>query len=361
MKAKRSRSFTILTALLIFTILLSTPISAISVISSESRKIDKIVSDVMSSSSNFNFDDISYVLDHDVNAGEQILQHLSEVAIPAEVPEDASISSPNEDVFHYSVEYNQETGKETIVYENELYLEPVVTQTEYVGEGNNLPPLIRPLTRSYADWTEQNPQNYSNTKSIFKLFIQTQDGSSMYHGSAFKISGNYLGTAGHCLYSSDMGGWAGSILCVPAYRTSSPQYPLGSAHAVSSNMAVGGDWRDSQLVDDDWGIIQLDSVVNTGYMGKRCVGDTTNIDGKTVRIAGYPAGNNIPMTLSWGYVTDTGRRQVKTDYTSTGGQSGSPITDSEDYVIGIHRGSSGSSKVFIKFDNWLFNKMTSYN
>lgn len=70
---------------------------------------------------------------------------------------------------------------------------------------------------------------------------------------------------------------------------------------------------------------------------------------------------SIPMTLSWGYVTNTARRLVTADYTSTGGQSVSPITDANGYIIGIHRGKDNSGRpVFVKFDNWIYNKMCSY-
>lgn len=334
----------------------------------DSKRIDEIVSKTLDGQ--INFDDIVFVLKQDKKAGSEILKYLDEISIPAEpdIESDetsALSSSSNDEIRHYTVEYNTDTKEEKTVYEDFLDVKPKVSEVEGDDEGTEENDLLSsPILRS-TDWSENNPQLYKNTKSIFKLFIQSSSGNII-EGSAFKISGNYLGTAGHCVFGHQEGftGWASSILCIPAYRIDNPNNPLGDSYAVSNNMAVGGNWRDYQNVDDDWGVLQLSSVVNTGYMGKRCVGDNTNINGRRVRIAGYPAepGISKKMFLSWGNVFRTNRRLVECDCTTYLGMSGCPVIDTDDHIIGIFRAKFNSDyAIFVKFDDWIYNKMCSYD
>lgn len=303
-----------------------------------------------------------YVFEHGNGLENQILKFYDEIAIPVESlnsevcePDLTGLQSDR----RYSVKKDLITGEETTIYEED-FASQNIDKTEYVSEGvEEYAGTLPAMPLSYADWVEYNPQNYPTTKSIFKLYIHTDNGIA--YGTGFKVGGMHIATSGHCVYDPAFvgnGGYANNILCIPSWRTSEPYQPLGNSWAASYE--VGGDWRNSQDRTDDWGVVELASTVNTGYMAKRSVGDNTSIDGIAARIAGYPGSGN-PMTLSWGYTLNTSRRMVTADYTSAGSQSGSPILDANNYIIGIHRGKdSSSTPEFVKFDSWIFNKMASY-
>lgn len=66
------------------------------------------------------------------------------------------------------------------------------------------------------------------------------------------------------------------------------------------------------------------------------------------------------MKVALTSVQSIGARRVEVDFMFLGGMSGGPVMDLDNYIVGIIRGTSNSNGVFIKFDNWIYNKMTSY-
>lgn len=320
-------------------------------------EVDRIYSAV-TSSSDYTVEEICYVLENDEETGAELLKYLDSIALPAEcdgTEADLGRTAKEDETRSYSVEYNAETGEEKIVYDDFSDEESEVSLLKQDGAWT-----LALAPRSYADWTEENPQSWADTKTIFKLYIWPQDYANVFEGTGFRISKNYIATAGHCIYCSDYKGWAGKILCVPAYRVSDPTNPLGSSAVVVSNMTVGGRWRTAEDIDEDWGVLQLKTPMTTGYIARRCVDD---IKGESARIAGYPLGTE-PLTLSWGTVTKSDDKTALANYTRCGGQSGAPVTDSNGYVIGIHRGSYGlvnKKGQFVKLDTYLFNKLNTYN
>lgn len=378
---KRSRKLISILCVLSLLLTFSLSVSAFTAENEKDEKVQDILSRVLESTKEnnlFTLEEVKYVLDHDSAAGNQILDQLDEISIPADAnlrPETTFDSMTRQaERPHYSVQYNPETGEEKTVFEDDFYLEAPIQHTEAVSDTSaSLPLLTRPQPRAFQEWYESDPQNWSDVKSAFKLFVRPQDGGPLIYGSAFRISNNYLGTAGHCLYNPDsdgLNGWAGSIICVPAYRTSDPRYPLGSTYQVSGNMSVGGNWKNYGSYDDDWGVLQLQTPISTGWMGKKCVGNDDSLDGQEARAIGYPAGNGR-MFISRGIVQNTGRRQVVADYSVYKGMSGGPIADENAYIYGIITwgdfdpdkpvSKPASSGGFVKFDDWIFNKMCSYN
>lgn len=319
----------------------------------------------------YSMDDIIFVLNTDSKAGASILKHLDEVSIPAYAPEgkafeSSTVASNSERPDHYSVSKDLITGRVDVCYDDFDNLETDL-QTEYepgmFESSNPSGPVFRATS-----WNEYDPQNNNDTRTTYKLFIKK--GNSSYYGSGFQISPNYLGTAGHCVYlrkeNGTAIGWADEILCVPSWRAAEPYQPYGNAYGT--NLEAGGNWVANGTTDfdsaDDWGTIKLNKTMSIGYLGKRNVNDNSKLNGKTLCGIGYPnAGSPMKVTLT--SVQSIGTRLVEVDFAFIGGMSGGPVLDEDDYIVGIIRGTHTSDGItngtFVKFDNWIYNKMTSYS
>lgn len=350
-----------MTFALLFTITLPVNADSVQKTIEEQQFIDEVTEKILAAENGelfigYDYDDLEYVLDNDIEQANRIFEHYDKIAKAIPVEETNNNQTRSFSSAHFTASKDIETGAEDIKYENEFYDKTLsdIKSEPYVEDGTYS--MSKSLTRSYADWKEFNPQNYSDTRTVFKLWAHV--GGYVYTSTAFKINDKYLGTAGHCVFIRDADNnieqWADRILCVPAWRPSEPYQPYGNRWA--SSMECGGNWRSNTDPADDWGVITLTSGISTGYMGMRNWGDNNNHNRETVRISGY-AGDSGAMRLSWGYVTDTGRRLVTADYNSAGGMSGSPIIDKDGFIVGIHR---DAGRRFVKFDNWIYNKMVSY-
>lgn len=319
----------------------------------------------------YSMSDIIFVLNTDSDAGASILKHLDEVSIPAYAPEgetfeSSAVASNSEIPDHYSVSKDLMTGRVDVCYDDFENLETDL-QTEYepgVCDSSNSSGVVFRA----SSWNEYDPQNNNDTRTTYKLFMKK--GNRSFYGSGFQISSNYVGTAGHCVYLREKDGtaigWADEILCVPSWRAAEPYQPYGNAYAT--NLEAGGNWVADGTTNfdsgDDWGTIKLNKTMSIGYLGKRNVNDNSKLNGKTLCGIGYPnAGSPMKVTLT--SVQSIGTRLVEVDFAFIGGMSGGPVLDEDDYIVGIIRGTRTSGGVingtFVKFDNWIYNKMTSYS
>lgn len=378
-----------ITAILITALLFITSSIPVFAINSNNKtkneEIQKVVSGVLSNDTTIPFEEMADVMNEDENAAKQLINYFSEIAkpIPTEnhwTDDDEQTDTERQYQYQSSTEYNPSTKQEKIVIENDLYLEPPIKYAEYEPGDTDLSstpfsPFSSPLLTRSLDWTEENPQNYADTKTIFKLFIFKSGYNEVWNGTAFKVSANYLATAGHCLfdYYGDAFGakatsadnkWAGNILCIPAYRVDSNGneiYPLGSSYQVVTNMTCGTEWRQSGDWGRDWGVLQTKNDLHTGAMAFYYVGDRDDLSGTQVRLMGYPAGRKN-MELSWGAITVSYRYSAIANCKGSGGQSGGPLNNTDTQIIGIcSRGNESTGEVkFVKYDKWLFNKMLTY-
>lgn len=236
------------------------------------------------------------------------------------------------------------------------------TQGEIISDSGNID--VPNLHRAYPYyWYESSPQSYGNTRSTCKLTIVTNSGST-YSGSGFLIANQYVGTAGHCLYDDDYGSgnWCSYVIVTPSSNGSSTPAPYGTR--TSTNHEVGGNWADHFQTDDDWGVIKLNSSFSIGYMGMWNTG--TNIVNWGTRAQGWRSANNN-LYLCKGSVTSVSGRIVNVSQTIYPGMSGGPLLEDGDSIIGFVRGYTytgtnhgyGAGQI-IRLDDWLFNKMTSY-
>lgn len=336
-----------------------------------------IVEEALNNPETVSFDDVVYAMQQDDHAAEVILGYFSEVAESLDVPssEDDSVmkieehTTNDEKCYIGSYEYDLETGEERYIRE---YFDSTIDD----GKVHQVEPMFIENTESDLKTDEGAvargyeteilfPQNDSKLKTIYKLFIRRQKDGKMFWGSAFALSDKALGTAGHCLRSNNkesLNGWAGSILCVPAYRidnNGTEVHPYGESYQVANKMWCDELWRDNSDYDYDYGILQLKDPIPVGYMGLREVPDNTNIINKKVYFAGYP-GKKENMYRMYSTVGGYTNCLISVSQKSYEGQSGGPLWDTDGYIIGIISRGDDNTTHCIKFNKRVYDKMVSY-
>lgn len=311
-------------------------------------------------------EDIDRVINEGGTAGAKALQHIYDISIPVDnvLNNDPETYSEDGNIEHYSYSYDVSTGVSKYIDGSEYDYESHKKETkgESTGSIGNMNVPVSPM--AYPDyWYESSPQSYDNTRSTCKLTIVTNSGST-YSGAGFLIANNYVGTAGHCLYDDDYGydNWCSYVIVTPSSNGSSTPAPYGTR--TSANHEVGGNWADHFQTDDDWGVIKLNSGFSIGYMGMWNTG--TNIVNWGVRAQGWRSASNN-MYLCRGNVSSVSGRIVNVSQSIYPGMSGGPLIEDGDKIIGFVRGYtySGTNPGYgagqiIRLDDWLFNKMTSY-
>ena len=167
--------------------------------------------------------------------------------------------------------------------------------------------------------------------AVCSMIITWPDGARS-SGTAWLYGKNTAITAGHCIYSADNGGWATSIEISPGANQYSK--PFGSVYAT--NLYTSTEWIESSDWEHDYGVLKLSSNIgtSTGWFGLS-TGDT-DIIGTDVTITGYPGEYYRQMWTMTGEVVYATDRKVYYNIDTTGGQSGSPIYDSNYKAVGIH-------------------------
>lgn len=282
-----------------------------------------------------------------------ILENIRKHSKPAELLAGNKKSVENRtETSRYSYAHNALTNTTTYVDGKEFNSKVPDGQVSEGTTGlSDLPDkVINPMSYPY-DWNEENPQNYSNTRSTCALTVVYNNGSTEY-GSGFLISDTRIATAGHVIYNGE---WPNYIIITPSNRSSSPTAPYGTA-MDTGNMEAGGNFVNSGDENDDWGTVELNrSFSDVGYMGIMKPGD--NIVGWWIRAEGYPAPT---MRLTGGNITQASGRYIRATNTVVPGMSGGPVLEDRDYIIGIVQGYYSSGSHMVKFDDWLYNKMVSY-
>lgn len=162
-------------------------------------------------------------------------------------------------------------------------------------------------------------------------------------GTGFLVDDNIVVTAGHCLYDRELG-WA-TLITVRPGRDGSLSIPYGLA--TSKRLSVATSWYEHYDTNYDWGAIALNVglIGNPGHFIMRSV---DNIDlPMTATICGYPGQMGSSIFNNYKQYEMSGEIHAYNDYRyiytidTSGGQSGAPILNSNNEVIGIH--TTGSS------------------
>ena len=169
--------------------------------------------------------------------------------------------------------------------------------------------------------------------SAIAYMEMTWANGASYIGSAWMYGPNVAMTAGHCLYSSEDGGWPEKVVIYPGRNGSSS--PFGSANAVTihvpENYANNGD------TNFDWGLIELDKNIGTetGYFGASWQLDS--LTGTNVSVTGYPGEKYRELWKMNDNIKSSRENKIEYTIDTTGGQSGCPVYLEDDYLsVAIH-------------------------
>lgn len=181
-----------------------------------------------------------------------------------------------------------------------------------------------------------------------------------YRGTAFTLGPSVVGTCGHNLYGSDVGGWAKEVVIIAAKNGSSQPYGAVSG----TRFHVGSNWHNSAAEYDDWGMVELSSRLGdaVGYYGMSVRGSSQV--GKNATITGYPKEvqgytNSYQMWTQTDKITKLQNNKYYYNMDTTGGSSGSAICDGQQ-VIGIHAYGSASGNSGRVLDQSLFDFYVQY-
>jgi glutamyl endopeptidase len=184
-----------------------------------------------------------------------------------------------------------------------------------------------------------NPTNTFPYSAICRIVISWPNGSSS-SGTAWMYWNNIAITAGHCVYSSENGGWANSISVVPARNSDSPTTPYGST--TSTSFWTSSNFINNGNTDYDYAVLELNTNIGnlTGWFGTHS--QSSSLTGTGITLTGYPGQTGFLYQM-WGMsgtVSSTYTYTFRYAIDTSAGQSGSPVyrfTSEHGYqALGIH-------------------------
>lgn len=199
--------------------------------------------------------------------------------------------------------------------------------------------------RSKVTSVNSNPYN-----RIACLIITWSDGTKS-QGTGFMISSQYMLTAAHCVYNTELGKAAKSITAYFGANGSTYSKSVSSS-AVSWCSAYPSDTSSK----NDWGCIKLNSEPGRGYFSIGYT-STSTLESSSLTLCGYPgdkavASSSAAVNGKQRYMYKMSGKPSSVDtYTinykidTYGGQSGSPVYNSSNVVYAIHnKGNSSYNK-----------------
>lgn len=273
-------------------------------------------------------------------------------------------------------EYDFETGETTTRYMKDDHFD-AQKLSEKVSAQSIGTEYISP--RAWPDyWSEQNPQNYYDTRSTCLVVTKVKNSDEIYGGSGFLISGDTLVTASHMIYSPSHNGWCDYIMVFPSVSSS---HQNGYYGFTTSTTVWIGNYYINQTGNrgDDWAVAKLENSFDITPLSLVSFGSQSH-DGMWIRTQGYPSdesevnldGRTLYLTTGVGYSLYN-----TSDYLKYGsakaysGMSGGPVLardNSGQYcIVGIISGGFTSSSdicelndtVYVAFDTNLYNTIMS--
>lgn len=184
-----------------------------------------------------------------------------------------------------------------------------------------------PITRGIESVIDTDERHQVTDTTVFPfralVFLLISSPGGTYSCTGFFISENTIATAGHCVYGTELGGWATSITAYPGRNGDST--PYGSA--TSTQFFAPQAWIDDEDHRFDYGAIKLESALGTttGWFGFGVKLDEKLVTAK-VRIFGYP-GDKTFATM-WGTkrrIKGVAPEKLFYKIDTYGGESGSPV------------------------------------
>ena len=227
---------------------------------------------------------------------------------------------------HYLVGYDMNSKTEFLVDTNR-YTESDIHRYSpaYIPDGVQISEGIGTL-KNFTDLERIYDPNYYPARATVKLFIIFPNTNDIYVGSGIMVSKSVVLTAAHCIYSSDLGGWAKHIWVIPAYDNGNE--PFGRVYAMT--MYSWKAWTENGNLEWDMGLFSLNCSIglNTGWVGYGTYNDGFFTSNYFYNFS-YPAENPFngqSMFYCNGFFDNVSKHILYFNRESFGGQSGSGFT-----------------------------------
>lgn len=271
--------------------------------------------------------------------------------------ESASIESKVEAEEFTLYSYCPETGEEDFIEcDTSFVVDQInkgathVTTPSYIGEamaeqgnlgGEEISPNIiigNDDTRNQITDTTIPPY-----RSICLVEVRWADGSTS-RGTGCLIGPDVVLTSAHVVYNAAYGK-PEFINVYPGLNGSN----LVFGQLITKRVYVTDQWMKTRPMSDDWALLKLQDLNGnpttvgnvTGYLGLDCI-PTGNLDDDTVFVTGYPGdkaeGLSYTLWKSVGKITTTTDTMLYYNCYATEGESGAPVTNSSNKIVGIHKG-----------------------
>ncbi|MCW1249850.1 serine protease [Acaricomes phytoseiuli] len=186
-----------------------------------------------------------------------------------------------------------------------------------------------------------NRRQIKNTRGVPYRAVAELSGNSLSGCTGWLISADTMVTAGHCVFSAASVRWTTNFEVRPGRN--GDQTPYGSCRPNQV-------WTDQRWVSErnwvyDWAVLKLDCSVGqqTGWFGFRTASDA-KLKGLPVTVTGYPG--DKPLGTMWSdsnKVASVTPAKVFYPVDTMGGQSGSPVYDSNRQAVAIHNYGTSAS------------------
>ncbi|MBF0778027.1 trypsin-like peptidase domain-containing protein [Streptococcus cuniculi] len=163
------------------------------------------------------------------------------------------------------------------------------------------------------------------------VYLESVFPDGLRQGTGIMIGTDTILTAAHNLYDEETGNWASSVLASPGHNGSTAPYGVYSSkkfYVLRNYRLKAGD------SNYDMGVIKLDRKVNAAV---KSVGVSKSVSkNQRVQVAGYPGGSGGRMYTMFGTVDDIADNLMSYTIDTEPGQSGAPVLNSKNQVVGIH-------------------------
>lgn len=278
---------------------------------------------------------------------------MSVGAMPISANECTANTEANGDTRYIS--YNCITGEETIIDMSKYECD--VTSVE-----SNMPStrvVIGPDGREKVEDTTIAP-----FKGIGYLYCEMPSSISGARGSCSAFAANAAITAAHVVWDSNCDEYAENIQIT--FARSDDYKPYGTVTAQPTEIIIPEQYKNTQSTNYDYAILVYGTTISNYRFGFTSKSSATSV-GTNVTVTGYPKDASTaiknPDPNSHCQWTASGSITASTTYTisyeidTTGGQSGAPVYNTTNQIVGIHHGGNSTSNIARKIDSTLFNLM----